>query len=281
MKLHIEGMGIIGSLLALKLESEGVEFTWNDIEAPISAWPASTGCIYPSGDAFDMQNYDFWLAGFLGAMPEVELATYCFLSKHPPHGGKYKFERNGVFGVAEMPSLHLNAQRLVPRVRRQFQEARLTSAPKHAQIVVSHGFGQRLDHFMWGWTAQVQLSHPEGLKAPPRCSYYMRVGRFKLAYAYPTPGELWYYAGSSLITQKVAHPLEIAPKFKRWQEHVLEYTGMRVLRTGRYAAGWRPVAAPDDNKLLRAMNGRWVLKPLWSSGIRHAPAVVQAVLDKL
>lgn len=280
MRLHIEGMGIVGCLLAQKFLRMDQRFTWNDTETSINAWQASTGCIYPSGDYFDMACYEDWRKGFFGKLPELQQATYCFLSKHPPHGGKYKFSRVGVFGVAEIPSFHLNAQRFVQRMRKEQAGLRRNYAPGDARVIVAHGFSERCDHYLWGWTVKVRLAAM--LETKQRLALYMRVGRYKLAYAYPVSCESgWYYAGSSLIHQRVAKELEVWPKFNRWKEHVACY-GIKVLETANeFQQGWRPVAAEGDDQLVRTMDKRWVLKPLWSSGIRHAPGIIRAVLEKI
>jgi hypothetical protein len=281
MKLHIQGMGIIGSLLALKLSQQGQAFTWDDNESAVNAWQASTGCIYPSGDDYDHQNWAMWRDHYFGAMPELESATYCFLSKRPPHGGKYKFERIGPWGIASQQSFHLNAQCLVRRVRIEFEGARCVKAPAGSVVIVSHGFGARLDRYLWGWNVKVQLDYVPQHRLSNYC-FYMRVGRFKLAYAYPVPMEPgWHYAGSSLISQHVPRQLEIEPKFVHWLEHVGRYTDLKVKACGERTQGWRPVAAPEDTLLLKRIKGQWCIRPQWSSGIRHAPVIVARVLEKI
>ena len=277
-KIHLQGLGVVGSLLALKLHQQGQRFTWNDIEAPINAWQASTGTIYPSGDPVDTWSYEAWLRNYFGELPEFCSATYCFLSKRPPHGGKYPFELVGPFGIASHPSFHLNAQVLVPRVRKQFADCRVEKAPAGALTVVTHGFGQRLERYLWGWAVKVRLNS----RHDQVDCYYMRVGRFKLAYAYPIPLEPgWFYAGSSLISQRHPRELNIAPKFENWKRHVKQHTGLRVMEQGAALQGWRPVAAKTDTPLLRKMNGQWVIRPQWSSGIRHAPGIVETLLGRL
>lgn len=54
--VHIEGMGVIGSILAWHLHSAGQVFTWSDIDTEVNAWEACTGIIYPSGHPEDMGN---------------------------------------------------------------------------------------------------------------------------------------------------------------------------------------------------------------------------------
>lgn len=278
MKLHLEGMGIVGCLLALKLHQQGQRFTWNDIEAPVNAWQASTGCIYPSGDPVDTWSYEAWLRNYFGELPEFCSATYCFLSKNPPHGGKYPFERVGPFGVASHPSFHLNAQVLVPRVRELFASFRCMGG---GVKIITHGFSQRLERYLWGWAVKAKLGLPPGIEFDRAC-LYMRVGRFKLAYAYPIPLEPgWYYAGSSLISQRHPRELAIVPKFQKWKEHVWAEAGVAVKDIGQCLQGWRPVAAKTDTPLLRKMNGQWVIRPQWSSGIRHAPGIVETLLGRI
>lgn len=294
--VHIVGMGLMGSFLAWELERQGVVFTWNDTNARHTAWRASTGCIYPSGDPVDQANYVAWErwyhdAPWKDALPDVmERAAYWFLSKHPPHGGAYRIAgKVGRLSLASIPSYHLHAQRFVMGTRAAFIDRRRDGRGGAETVIVSHGFDpRRMVRALWGWTVPVALKidpQIQALSGAARPCLYLREGRFALAYAYPMSGEsLIWYAGSSLISQHTLRSLEIAPKFARWREHVERVSdGMvRIVSCGRAIEGWRPAGDDiDDTASVRMIDGDMVLRPLWNSGIRHAPLQISAAVDAL
>jgi hypothetical protein len=290
-------MGIVGSMIAWRLWERGVSFTWDDKELPVNAWRASTGIIYPSGDSFDAENYHVWLdwanhrAPWCGKQQFeecVEVCAYWFFSKHPPHGGKYAIKRDiGNLRLASVPSIHFNAQKFVPRTRAYFAEQRVSEPPAGSQVVIAHGFDQRrLSHVLWGWTALVRLEFTREIhdaSEERRPCLYLRQGRFKLAYAYPVPNTPYWYAGSHLIVQSKPKELEVQPKFETWKRYFAETTQgkVRLVEAVDFLTGWRPAAADGDTALVKMLNGQLVTKPLWSSGIRHSPLLVNDVLKHL
>lgn len=302
MRVHIEGMGILGSLIAWNLHMNGYQIAWSDRyldQNPpgTQAWKASTGLVYPSGDAFDQQQYQRWFDWMDGKevgvafRPEwVERGAYWFSSKHPPHQGKYAITSDlGRIRCGVLPSFHLNAQRFVEDTRAYFHQERTGSRWAQAAAVIrAHGFTERMAHTIWGWTVKVSLKlHPSVLDASggKRPMLYLRKGRFIVAYANPVPGTNWWYAGTSLITQKPgkARSLEIEPKFATWERHLAETCGplASVVGVGPLLQGWRPVSAQKDAPFATRERDVITVKPLWSSGIRHAPAVLDAVMEEL
>lgn len=299
--LHLEGLGLLGSLLAWRLETEGRAFTWHDTEQRVNAWTACTGAIYPSGDDFDRANYQAWKNWIEGEplgrwrglkafyLPHgscVETADYWFLSRNPPHGGRYSItaEAAGLHRAAE-PSYHLNAQAFVCATREHFKAARLTASPVSPLCLIrAHGFGPRLSRFMWGWTAAatVKLSG-EFPSSKRRACLYLRQGRFMLAYLYPIPGTRYHYIGSSLISQHKPRSLAIAPKLQRVIDHIHRATdfGVSITSVHSEVEGWRPVAAPADTELVRFIDNALCVRPLWHSGVRHAPALLDACMEAL
>ena len=98
MRVHLEGMGLQGSLLLYLLQQKNLanlELTWNDIDSPHTAWKASTGAIYPANstkfgdDHACHQRWGEWheLGWF---QPYLERCNFWFSQKSPPHGGKYR-----------------------------------------------------------------------------------------------------------------------------------------------------------------------------------------------
>lgn len=285
--IHLQGMGILGCYCALNLAGDGVDFTWSDTDDAVNAWSASTGAIFPTGHADDLRALDIWSTLYLHDAAfgsHMEQAAFVFGSKAPPHGGKQRFEDRGPVRVSALDSLHLNAQSWVPAVRARFADRRRTSCPRGLQEVITHGFGPRLARYMWGWTVPVRVRTAGG-DDWQREALYFRRGRFVMAYAYPIPGTDTWYAGSSLISQQRPRLLDVEEKFKHWRRTFTELSNGYVLsvrRAGRPLQAWRPVPAKGDTAwVTRLDDGRLALRPLWHSGIRHAPLVYDALCEAL
>lgn len=287
--IHLEGMGILGCYIGLRLEQQGVDFTWHDTDERVAAWRACTGAIFPTGHAEDLMALERWQIHRHdpGFREHLEEADYIFSTKAPPHGGRYSFEPlgHGVSRAVGATSLHLAGPEWVAATRYRFRHQRLPGVPPSgARVVVTHGFGPRLARFMWGWTVPVKVrtlrSHPGELRP---CLYFRR-GRFQMAYAYPIPGtELWY-AGSSLISQRDPKPLDVEKHFKRWRGMFMDLGGgyvTGVARAGQPRQGWRPVAAEGDDAWVREIDGRLHVRPLWHSGVRWAPLVWESLQKEL
>jgi hypothetical protein len=138
---------------------------------------------------------------------------------------------------------------------------------------------------MWGWTIPVKLTTTFEHSRRP-CIYFRR-GRFVMAYAYPIPGTEWWYAGSSLISQRLGRPsaLPVMPKFARWRELMAEL-GQGYIKgiamAGTPVQGWRPVPAQgDDEWVTEQPDGSLACRPLWHSGVRQAPLIYEALRGKL
>lgn len=290
MKIHIEGMGLLGSLVLLELAQQPREhtITWHDADVEHTAWKASTGAIYPCGakDSVDWHAYATWITSSLVPDEFMEMTPYVFNHKSgPPHGGKYDYETDIASGlnIAKVPSMHLNAQRLVPYVRQRF--AKLNKLPEYEPdvYIIAHGNGARRTHYYWGWTRLVQLKHTLPVKR--RTCFYFRQGRFIMAYAYPVPGTQWWYSGSNIIQQTTARSLDMPTKYARWKHFFLELGNgaVSVTKEGAYLEGWRPAQKGLDTtswdswldvKVRKNKAKLITLPPLWNSGIRHAPKVL-------
>jgi hypothetical protein len=289
--VHLEGLGVLGCYIARQLELEDIPFTWHDTEEQVNAWQACTGCIYPSGHEEDQQAYDVWMNNymddsFLG--PYMEPGAYTFCTKRPPHQGKYPYEmRPAPLKVAWPASLHVDVPNWIKDTRERYEDLRTTSLTKGSQLIVAHGFGPRLQRWMWGWTVRVKLRLSDALRqsaSPRRPCIYLREGRFKMAYAYPIPHTDEWWAGSSLISQKVPKRLHIAPKYDKWRTHVMVMSmgHVKVAPVNyRVIHGWRPVPAEGDTAWVSDIDGALHVRPLWHSGLRHAPHVANAVLERL
>ncbi len=295
LRVHVEGMGITGSLLAYHLESWGCNWTWHDADAPATAWKASTGAIFPAGKpgSLDWECWRVWAEWLNGKSPyprqHFEPARYWFNHVQPPHHGSYEFFEAGKHGLkhAGPTSFHLNAQTFVPATRRRFKARNLERVPRYDVYVIAHGFSQRLHHVVWGWTVPVKLKLPHYMCDSLRPAVYLRKGRFVMAYAYPIPGTEFWYAGSSLIRQPRPAELEVELKLLRWKENFEELSGgalkVTEARLDGALQGWRPAEAdPHCEPKVKAFAGkRLAVPPLWHSGIRHFPRVLQQLQAEL
>lgn len=289
MIVHLEGMGLNGSLLARLLDRHGIAFTWHDPDKEVTAWKASTGAIYPSGsekfgpDEACRNVWGVWHHTKL--FPRlVEACAWVFNHKgNGPHGLKGEVRRTPFgLGISEHTSYHLNAQRLVRQTRKMFEDKEVAFNPQRFTVdfyIVTHGFKERLSHAYWGWTRLVKLQYdPDRFRMPgtKRPAFYFREGRFVMCYAYPVPGTPWWYSGSSLIKQKVGafKKLVMQPKYERWHDYFykLGHGEVKVAEAGEYLQGWRPAARDADKDWVRRSEDNVLtLRPLWNSGIRHFP----------
>jgi hypothetical protein len=256
--VYIEGMGVLGSLLAWELELKRIPFTWYDSGSEINAWRASTGCIYPSGHADEREAYDAWAvrinqnggtvpvsrAHLVNALPWdvdfpnvvrpagiTERAAFWYVTQKPPHDFKGKEAAElGVMRLHPLPSYHLNPQRLVLQTREAFGDRRevgpLSDRERERRpVVIAHGFGRRLVRYVWGWSARVNLTLDRALTKASgkgvRPAFYLRQNRFTMAYAYPVAGSSGeWYAGSATIVQSEPRDLNIIDKYDAWKERL-------------------------------------------------------------
>lgn len=293
---HIQGMGVLGSLIAWRFHQEGIPFTWEDSHSPIVAWQACTGCVYPSGDELEFSAYRTWRVWHKEPMwpkslPQItEKAAYWFLTKKPPHSGDYEVTATvGPLRTGKYPTIQVNAQRLVKCTREFFAKLELTKAPTRHIRIVAHGFSsKRLTHYKWGWSATAQLKiSPKLLDASHDlrpCIDLKRGIVSPLVYAYPKPGTVddWY-AGSSIIRQHKAKSLDIKSKIKFWREKLEELTEglIEVADVRRPREGWRPCGVDTDERLITRIKDTFYVKPMSHSGVRMSPLVVDTLMRKI
>lgn len=285
MTVHIEGMGWLGSALALRLHAANIDFTWHDSDSHRVAWRACTGIVYPAGDARSQDNlagWGDWIRQGLFDPQHVSEALYCYAHINPPHEGRYPVVDFGWLRAARAPCYAVNVPAIVTATRTRFAAQRRPSPPEGCRRVIAHGFGERHRQYMWGWSVPVALDLPAELTdaaGPHRLvALYARKHRFQIVYAYPQPGRPgWWWAGSSLVGQKTAGLGDANKAFSAWREAAqILYPKVAILDYSAPAQGWRPRGANDDPMDLRVWaDGTVEFPPLWHSGVRWAPGLVE------
>lgn len=286
--IHLEGLGWLGAALAYRLEHAGMEFTWHDNDSAYTAWKASTGLVYPAGDARTMRNLRLWTAwaadGFL-PLGFVARVRFAHTFQAPPHGGIYGSVRlPGGLTVADAPAFSVNVPGIVTAARERFADRRTDGPEPDDRLIVAHG-SARATSFVWGWSADVAIAWPDGLwPYPEQAALYGQAHRFQSVHAYPVPGgPLRYRAGSSQVVQDRATGRydNAAKAFDRWLEAFPKvYPDLAAAPLGHPVQGWRPRADPGDRTaLLIRPDGALTLPALNHSGVRWAPELVEAAVQ--
>lgn len=286
--IHIEGMGLLGSLTALNLAHRGIPFTWNDTDRPFVAWRASTGMVYPAGDNESQRGLAAWKGWITepwlpaGAAMECE---YVYHHKNPPHEGKYKaaYDLGDMRSAPSGNAVAVRAPLLVEHARARFADCRVNQATEGQFVIRAHGFTERLSKVMWGWTVPVKLDLPPDVQAIANgrpVAFYSRRNRFQIVYAYPIGDTGWHWSGSSLVGQKSPHTLNVEKHYERWHE-AWEHNFPRVpvIERSESIQGWRPRPADADTTAVQRTPTGLVYPPLWHSGIRWAPNVITQMLE--
>lgn len=297
--IHLQGMGLLGSLTAWQLLKHRIPFEWSDNDQPTTAWRACTGACYPASGDVDSRCYRrwrLWASGRIYPSDCLQSCAYWVDGTHKtlPHGlsAEVQAELGGMRLVGK--SVHLNAQRLVAITRERFASIRSVCPTKAAsRLIVSHGFSKRRARFLWGWTRLIRLTIPNEIAVHGRPSFYLRKNRFQFAYCYPQPGSDWWYAGSSLISQAEARSLHISDKYAAWKDRFSLLSGglVGIKEEGQMIEGWRPAKAGSLSKLeghkaesepLLMRDGSTIYYPaLASNGFRHFPAVWDELAQEL
>lgn len=298
--VHIQGFGIVGSMLGALLAAEGIEFTWNDIDAKPEGWRAGTGCVLPTGYEVDHQNLTMWMQHLgVGGEPDafgewmqqfMDINRWCYISKAPPHQGK----KAGVEALAEVGpvkvsnsvTVNLNSQAMVEQTRERFADQRTEKPKKKQTVIVSHGSATAI-RYTWGWSGIVKINESDELKEAlhgQRATYYLRKG-VRIAYLYPVPHTNLYYAGTDIISQTNPKSLSIKPKYERWKGEVEERSGglitVKALKKGSLKEGWRPIADSAEKFSWVGEDGTVYCRAMSGDGVRHFPQLGRSVLAAL
>ena len=292
MKVHLEGMGVVGSVTAHLLLEKGVDFTWEELRSGFNAYRASAGGVYPINTAVghaavSRKAYQAWVdAAYMDAYGEgvTELCVYLYNTQSAPFGQVWTpiAQRSGL-NVAPIPVVSVNTQRLVSSSRYRFA-AQEAPQPEGSKRFVSHGFGDRLSHYAWGCTAVVDLPQEERFKSGDRRPFMsLFASRAVRLYVAPLPGTSHYIIGST-IRVKQQRPSLLEGKA---EETVNRYLSLLHSLAGITAKvheirqGWRPIAHEGDPALLRKVGDRtWAVRPAAGSGVAQAHEFASAIAQE-
>lgn len=287
--LHLEGMGLLGNLLAHRLDQLGLEYTWHDASTR-NAWRASTGLVYSDEDERSQVGLARWLQQlndpWLGQFAEE--CAFVYTHKNPPHGARYAATDLGAMRVAPRGNaVAVNVAQLVQRGQGLRRERRTAAPEPWERLVRAHGFTERLGSVSWGWSARVRLdtsavdAHCGGL----RPVFYSRNGRFQMVYAYPSPGTEYWLAGSVMVNQRQAHDVPepmVLRHLDRWVEAWRKlWPSIPLLSIGSPVQGWRPRPAVQGDSEVLDEGGVITLPALWHSGVRWSPQVIDQAIERI
>lgn len=293
-KIHIEGMGLMGCLIATAFERDGIDFTWNDTDEKVTAWKASTGCVFPTGEPSEIANYNEWI-NWLHCQNEfgswmrthMERGLWTYISFAPPHDGRkvgvLELTRLGHLAVSNMSTLHLNVPMFVAQTSEKFAGARADRRPDQ-ELIVSHGY-KRAVRYGWGWSCRASLKLSDELLAAlqgARPCLYLRKG-YLMYYAYPMPATDQFIVGTQNVSQKEPKERDTDTPYLKWLEHLEKTVGdhvwVRKLFDSTMQQGWRPYGEEGTKDVVRTKREprTYFVKPQSGNGLRMFPGTYRAL----
>ena len=282
---HIEGMGLLGSILAFAMDEADVPFTWSDNDSPFSAWRVSTGLAYPDGSEHNRAGLRRWYEE-VPNFPEAARAPYVYAHLKPPHKGEYLYTDYGPLRKALPEAVAVNVPAMVERARREFAHQRVEEVPPGSLLIVAHTTPERGRGYLWGWVAKVRFEVPAFLEIPRRVqpAMYSKAHRYNLTYAYPIPGTGMWWAGSMLkwqLTPRALSEPELYVMYEEWEENAERLLCLKDVELVELGQGWRPRFKKGDSGWAELIDGRWVLPPRPTDGLRNAHLIIDDLMDKL
>lgn len=265
MTVHITGAGVVGCVLMRRLFQAGIEFTWSDTDAAVTAWKASTGSV--CRDHTDSPEVrPAWERFAAECVPDDQ---YCLV----PHYRAFISGEHRTEWHQEGDSYHLDVQSFVLRTREAWKQDRREERDPDSINIMTVGHAQ-CEKFWWGWSVLVEVP---GLE---RASWSLRVVR-QIRYLYPKPGTPLFYAGSSIMQQRTPKELNLQTHLSWWQREwgLMSPDGSDYSIKTEPVCGWRPVGSPGVWKL--DVNGDYVISPMSASGVKFAPLVAEQIVKSL
>jgi len=275
MSIWISGMGLTGSLVARCLYQLNIPFTWTDTNAEHTAWKASTGCIYPSGDNIEQQAYIDWSLWMSEAnSPITERAVYHFTQLSPPHGAWIPHWRiTEEIATTNIHTLHMNVQAYVEETRKRFAAFRVEADDYSDKKIITHALYLR---YSWGWSMKARAEFDDSFFYPmQRVCLYQRVHRYQVNYIYPCPNTPYYYLGTSMIQQ--LKPQERDPELVIQKFFDTLPSGVTIHDKQPVIQGWRP----KGNTVSFAKDNVFFIAPQSGNGVRLAPVYLKEILNWL
>lgn len=293
--VHIEGLGVLGSMIARRLDEEGLDFTWNDTDEEAVAWRASTGLAYPESSPRAAAGLAIWKErampgpGVISETVEAEEVPYAFAHKAPPHGGRYPIAADyGLVRLAEPTGVAVNVRAFVENTRAAFSAERVDVRPAGSTLVIAHSTPERSDGYLWGWSARVRIGGLlQALEVDllgDRPALYAKKHRFNTTYAYPRPGTDEWWVGTDIRYQATASAVpeaKLLEKYEAWVEDAREILGIRDVELVEVTQGWRPRARKGDSGAVEFSSelGAWTVPPMAANGVRMGWLVADEVLN--
>ena len=292
--VHLEGMGVIGSVTAYRLREAGVPFTWSDGRVECNAYRASAGGVYPintnvSHAAVHHNSCMAWItaANVRAFGPSTtELCDYLYNTVSAPFGQSWKpVAKRGSLNLAPIPVVSVNTRQLVDVARARFAAQEGPPEPD-AKRFITHGFGPRLAAHGWGCTAVVEIANEERIRdgaTDTRPLLSLFAARSMRLYVVPLPGTLFYVIGSTIrVAQQKPETLDAkaADLSQRYRGMMRRLAGLDAI-VHDVRQGWRPLANDADAAPLRKVDGQtWAVRPAAGSGVAQAFDFAAAVVNE-
>jgi hypothetical protein len=313
MKIHVSGVGALGSFVVWELSRRGVNFTWDDIESPHAAWFATTGAIIPCEDRdtspFAM-GYKFWRdtavhwSEFTSFLEPVR-TIYC--QKNPPQRVTRKWTNNGSkqnpLWFEDLPGWQFDMDGFVVDTRETFKTQRVDAPPKRGSVyLMCRGVGREQPEpptVLWGWRSWATLAPATGCPFAwgpqdqrPVIHFNDAERSFERYYFHPVANNRdWWWCGSEAILQK--EPESRSERAKRGYELFLETAAKRfgdwlkVYPVSDVVQGWRPkpnkviLDALGDESVWEVRPGVWSAIPLPKSGVQAGPYHANRIIERM
>lgn len=277
MTYHIDGAGLLGSMLMARFAGQGIDFTWSDAESEFTAWNASTGLVYPDADMTTFEyNSICW-----DVCREARSVPYVYAHKAPPHSAPVKASADyGLLRRSGVDAVVVDVGRFVEGARAR-HEAQRTHGPAAGEVViVAHPCPQNTASYKWGWSAPVSFALPECLPADlAQPALYAKAHRFDMTYAYPYLNGVWLAGSSSIVQSKPHHRDDAEMRFEQWAGNARRLLGVHdIALEGPITEGWRPIG---EKRVTYDGVRTWYMPSLGGNGVRQGWSAIDRALEAI